>query len=92
MVWMISVSNTTTHSLYEQNTIQFWAFYTIYMLIGITALVGNALVILVTYGNYNSGNLRYLDSTIKSLALADMLFGLLGVPCRVAIDYKVGRL
>ena len=41
---MTNLSNTTTDSLFAQNTTEFWVFYTLYMIIGLTTVVGNGLV------------------------------------------------
>ena len=66
----------------------FWAYVTLYMIICLIAAIANAFLLFVTYGERNSGRLRYLDNAIKSLAVTDMLFGLIGGPLRVSADYR----
>jgi hypothetical protein len=65
----------------------FWAYVTAYMLINSIAAIANAFLLFVTYGERNSGRLSYLDNAIKSLAVTDMLFGLIGAPLRVRAEY-----
>ena len=62
----------------------------LYVVIALVAAVGNGLVLYASYGNKNTGRLQYLDSIIKSLALTDMLYGLVGVPCRILNAYLLG--
>ena len=69
----------------------FWTYVGFYICIAIVAVIGNTCVLVATYGSRNSGPLRHLDTSIKSLAFTDMLFGLVGVPCRLVIDYDVGE-
>ena len=90
-LYRFDVSNGSLDSLYDKNSGIFWTFYSFYILICVVAIIGNGLVLLVTYGNRRSGHLKYMHSAIKSLALADMLFGLIGGPCRIYIDYKIGK-
>jgi hypothetical protein len=67
----------------------FWVYVTTYMLISLISAIANACLLFVTYRERNSGRLRYLDNAIKSLAITDMLFGLIGAPLRVFTDYIV---
>ena len=76
---------------YDFRKERFWVHATLYILIGLIAALGNGFVLFVTYGYRNSGRLRYLDNAIKSLALTDMLFGLIGMPCRTVVDYNIGK-
>ena len=85
-----SIAPNELESDYERHKGTFWGYVVVYMLISIRSVVGNCFVLFATYGNSNSGPLRYLDSAIKSLAVTDMLFGLIAAPCRVFIDYKIG--
>ena len=50
--------------------------------VGILAVLGNGLVLYAAYGNRNNGRLNYLDSVIKSLAVNDLIYGLIGTPFR----------
>ena len=51
-------------------------------IITITAVIGNALVLYAAQRNRNNGSLKYFDSVIKSLAVNDLIYGLIGIPCR----------
>ena len=75
---------------YEKYTGLFWAFAAITFIVALMAKLGNGFVLLITYGNRNSGRLRYLDNAIISLAVADMLIGLIGIPCRIVVYYLRG--
>ena len=82
---MIPDSNGTTTSVthetaYDKNTALFWVLVVFYLCIALVATIGNALVIYAAYGNNNKGPLRYIDDVVKSLAIADMLYGLIGTP------------
>ena len=47
---------------------------------GLVAVVGNGLVLYLGFGNKNFGRLRYLDIVIKSLAVNDLLYAMIGFP------------
>ena len=67
-------------TFYDKNKGLFWGMLTLYVCIAVITAIGNGLVIYATYGKRNAGPLRYLDPVIKSLAVSDMLFGVLGTP------------
>ena len=77
-------------STYEKIVVVFWMGVVLYLGLGLLAIVGNGLVLYTSLGDMNMGPLRHLDNVIKSLAVADMLYGLIGVPCKVVADYYVG--
>ena len=81
----------SSESTYEKIVIVFWMGVALYLGLGLLALIGNGLVLYTSFGDLNMGPLRHLDNVIKSLAVADMLYGLLGVPCKVVADYYVGK-
>ena len=80
-----AVTNQTTG--YTEPTALFWALLVFYLCIAVVGIIGNCLVIYASYGNKNSGPLRYLDDVVKSLAVTDMLFGVVGAPCIIFIYY-----
>ena len=55
----------------------------VYLCIALVAVVGNGLVLFVSLTNRNQGELKHLDCVIRSLAVTDLLFGLIGIPCRI---------
>ena len=75
---------------YEENIVTFWFVAAVYMCIGIVAILGNGLVLYAIYGSKHVSMLRGFDGVITSLALADLLFGLVGVPIRIGESYNVG--
>ena len=75
---------------YEENIVTFWFVAAVYMCIGIVAILGNGLVLYAIYGSKHVSMLRGFDGVITSLALADFLFGLVGVPIRIGESYNVG--
>ena len=84
--------NFTSHEQwsYESTSTFFWVGTVFCVLAGFIATVGNGLVLFTTRRSKNNGPFRYLDSTIKSLAFADMLFGFVGIPM-VIIGYYYGK-
>ena len=76
---------------YEENLFTFWFVAVIYACIGIVAIVGNGLVLYAIYGSRHLSMLRGFDGVIKSLAVADLLVGLIGVPIRIYESYNVGK-
>ena len=70
----------------------FWCFASACIMIAITAIIGNGMVIYVSHQTRNNtGRLRHLDGVVKSLAVTDFLFGLVGTPI-VIITYYMGKL
>ena len=74
-----------------QSTHWFCLWGMLYVIIALIAVVGNGMVLYASYGNKNTGRLQYLDSLIKSLAVTDMLYGLIGIPCRILNTYLLGQ-
>ena len=77
-------------SKYQGNRLIFWVFATAIICIGLIAVVANGIVLYITTFYKNNGPLKSLDSVIKSLAVADMLFGLIGIPCRLIAFWNIG--
>ena len=88
--YSFSGSTMNKESTYEKNIVMFWVGVAIYLILAMVAATGNGLVLYVTFGNFNVGPLRHLDDVIKSLATADMLYGLCGIPLKIATDYYYG--
>ena len=74
---------------YEKNKSLFWLFATICLCIAIVTIIGNVMVIVASKQKNNFTRLRYFDGVVKSLAVTDFLFGLMGVPLMV-INYYLG--
>ena len=63
------------------------------LLIAMVAIMGNGLVLYAAYGKNNSmkfSAVRDLDIVIKSLAITDLLIGLVGIPSRVLAFWGEG--
>ena len=79
---------------YKENELLFYVISAIYLCIALVAIIGNGMVLYVTYDKKSSGRLKKrvinLDRVIKSLATADMLYGLIGMPCRTYANFYVG--
>ena len=82
---------TATVSTYERNKVLFWVGISLYLVLAFVATIGNGLVLYTSFRNFNWGPLRHLDNVIESLAMADMLYGLIGIPCQIAYDYYTGK-
>ena len=63
----------------------------IYLGLALVAIIGNGLVLYIAANNINLGHLRHMDDVIKSLAVADMLYGLLGVPSNLINNYYLSK-
>ena len=70
-------------SIFENDNLLWWGLSIIYLCIALVAVVGNGLVVYVSFNNRNHGALKHLDCVIQSLAVTDLLFGLIGMPCRI---------
>ena len=68
----------------------FWIFITIYLLLAFVAILGNGLVIYASYRHRNTGPVRYFHGIVRSLAFADLFYGLLGMPV-TTIKYYMGE-
>ena len=87
---MMEKSSNVSICSYQWNREAFLEFSVIYLCIGLIAVIGNGLVLYATICTRNHGCLSYFDTAIKSLAFADMLFGLVGIPSRIAAMYYIG--
>lgn len=83
--------STTSSSTYHENKYVLWGIATIMILIGLIAAVSNGLVLYITTFHKNQGPLKSLDCIIKSLAVTDMLFGVIGIPSRLLAAYYKGK-
>ena len=86
-----SIIQSANDSLYERNTVMFWGMVTISLILALLSIIGNGLVLYTSFGGLNVGPLGHLDNVIKSLAMADMFYGLIGIPCKIFGDYYVGE-
>ena len=87
---MAETNNSTEHeevSRYHKYFEIFWTFIAIYLLLAFIAVLGNGLVIYAACRHRNLGPLRYFDGVVKSLAFADLLYGLFGMPVTVIRSY-----
>ena len=85
-----NLNKTTSCPEGELDTL-WWVAIVSYWCVAVFTVVGNSLVIYAAYGNKNTGPLRYLDEAVKSLAVADLLFGLLGTPL-MTINAYLGKI
>ena len=75
---------------YENIVVMFWVFVTFSIIMSSMAILGNSLVIYAGQQKGNRGRLRYLDSVVKSLAMTDLLHGLIGTPLNY-VNHYLGR-
>ena len=85
-----SINDRQQPSSYEKNKILFWCFATVCVIITIITIIGNGIVVIASHQTRNNNRLRHLDGVVKSLAVTDFLFGLLGAPL-VALNYYLGK-
>ena len=82
-----------TTSIGTSNTVptaEFGAILAFSLVISILAIIGNSLVIYASVTNKNSGPFRFIDGIIRSLAVADLLLGLIGNPF-IVVSYYLGK-
>ena len=77
--------------IFEKYEILFWIWCSIYSSIALVTVIGNGLVLYAALKTRNMGRLRFFDGTIKSLALTDLLIGLVGIPGRITTLYIMGK-
>ena len=91
-------TNETRDDIIARNTIVFWGATVLYVCLAIATVIGNILVIYATHitksGEFRDATLPkisgYLTNVIQSLAVADMLYGLLGIPFQL-YGYHLGK-
>ena len=90
-----SVSSTTTYTavktVYEDTFVMFWGLVTFYICLAVVTVIGNSLVIYAAHVHRDNDISKSLALAIKSLAVADMLYGLLGAPFQI-YGYYLGKL
>ena len=86
-------SNTTytaVKTVYEDTFVMFWGLVTFYICLAVVTVIGNSLVIYAAHVHRDNDISKSLALAIKSLAVADMLFGFVGIPM-VIIGYYYGK-
>ena len=77
-------------SSYERNKPLLWSTGFVCIVISIICIIGNGMVIYVSHQTRNTGRFNYLDGVVKSLAVTDFLFGLIGIPV-IITTYYLGK-
>ena len=85
----INEMNSTVLTSYEKNEYLFWCFAFVCLNIAIVTIIGNGIVVIVSHRSRNTQRLRHLDGVVKSLAVTDFTFGVLGTPL-IALNYYLG--
>ena len=83
-------TESSTITSYEKNVELFWCFAFVCLGISIITVIGNGIVIYVSHQTRNTTRLRHLDGVVKSLAVTDFLFGLIGTPM-IAVNYYLRK-
>ena len=78
--------NSTVLTSYEKNEYLFWCFAFVCLNIAMVTIIGNGIVVIVSH---RSRNTQHLDGVVKSLAVTDFMFGVLGTPL-IALNYYLG--
>ena len=89
------LNSTTTYTavttVYEDTFVMFWGLVTLYICLAVVTVIGNSLVIYAAHVHRDNDISKSLALAIKSLAVADMLYGLLGAPFQI-YGYYLGKL
>ena len=72
------------------NEILFWAVSIVCILVVLFGVIANILVIYFAHQEPWTGTLRYLNKAVKHLAIADLLYGVLGIPLTLSY-WKMGK-
>ena len=82
---MDSIGNSSKSSIEDDTMLQIinYIYFLGLPMIGLIAVLGNALVLYAAYGSRNFGRLHIFDVVIKSLAWTDLLLGLIGIPSQI---------
>ena len=75
---------------YEKNKSLFWCFAFVCLCVALVTITGNGLVIVVSRKKRNMTRLKHFDGIVKSLAVTDFLFGVIGVPL-IVVNYYLGK-
>ena len=81
--------NETTLTGYEKNKFLFWCFASVCLCVAFVTITGNGIVIAVSGKKRNMARLKHFDGIVKSLAVTDFLFGIIGVPL-IVVNYYLG--
>ena len=82
---------TAVKTVYEDTFVMFWGLVTFYICLAVVTVIGNSLVIYAAHVHRDNDISKSLALAIKSLAVADMLYGLLGAPFQI-YGYYLGKL
>ena len=85
-----NVSN-SYEPIFKKYELLFWIWSSSYLIVALVAVIGNSLVLYASMKTRNMGRLRFFDSTIKSLAFADLMIGLIGIPGQITTFYIMGK-
>ena len=88
--WTSASASYENLTSYQKNISLFWCFSAVCLSIAIVTIIGNGMVLAVAKRKQNLSRLRYFDGIVKSLAVTDLLFGLIGVPLMIT-NYYLGR-
>ena len=81
---------TAVKTVYEDTFVMFWGLVTFYICLAVVTVIGNSLVIYAAHVHRDNDISKSLALAIKSLAVADMLYGLLGAPFQI-YGYYLGK-
>ena len=81
--------NETVLTGYEKNKFLFWCFASVCLCVALVTITGNGIVIVVSGKKRNMARLKHFDGIVKSLAVTDFLFGVIGVPL-IVVNYYLG--
>ena len=86
-----NTTNTTTYcsagACYENTKVVYWCFVGFSVITSLIAILGNTLVIYAGQQRGNRGRLKYLDGMVQSLAVTDLVYGLIGTPFNYVNHY-----
>ena len=87
----VSMNDVTEHNstttYYDAHKEIFWLIIAQACIFAMVATIGNGLVVYASYGSGSTGPMRYLDNVVKSLAVADMLYGSIGTTLDTVVGY-----
>ena len=69
------------------NEVLFWASVGVLVILSMVAIIGNGTVIVIGCRKRKTGGLKNLNNAVRSLAVTDLLIGVVGMPALILFSY-----
>ena len=69
------------------DTVLFWASLPVFVILSMVSIIGNGTVIVIGCRKKKTGALKNLNNAVRSLAVTDLLIGVVGMPALILFSY-----